>query len=502
MMRILRRTTVLFAALLLTVAVGKAQTPLGQPSFDEQKVQVWCATAKFVYEDNGRPNLKSTLRCGGSLKEFENSIRVDSQRVFSALYQPLEGRGTIYRGLGSNPSRLQKLKTEIISRLKSSPARRANPARMQRLATLETALTNYVENGTPIGDQPEEETAEALDTTADTDEAAAVESGDAGLDEAGVARPTDAARGTGESWINKFFGPLALIMALLSLVLYVLMRRNMAVFQKELIGRMTQRQDEIMATRPAPVATAAPAVAQQLTPELQLQVEQLVLQRLEAELAKREVPAPSVPTPPTPAPLPALAPEPPRVTALPVTIVAPAPPPPAPEPEVAAPAPTPTAATTLDTPLPMTEVAGPPVVIPVGSPATALREDFESVVPPVHLPEPAPVASAETIIRYAKAPSSGVFRDEDFVDELQDDSVYEVFLDPQWPELASFQVSPEPTVQMYLLQSAPPDLLAAACEYEQPTGPVSQIITLEEGILRRVEGVWQVEQKAVVQFEG
>ncbi|MDF7814482.1 hypothetical protein [Hymenobacter sp. YC55] len=494
MMRILRRTTVFFAALLLTVAAGKAQTPLGQPSFDEQKVQVWCATAKFVYEDNGRPNLKSTLRCGGSLKEFENSIRADSQRVFSALYQPLEVRGTIYRGLGSNPSRLQKLKTEIISRLKSSPARRANPARMQRLATLETALTNYVENGTPIGDQPEEETAEALDTAADTDEAAAVESGDAGLDEAGVARPTEATRATGESWINKFFGPLALIMALLSLVLYVLMRRNMAVFQKELIGRMTQRQDEIMASRPAPVAAAAPAVAQQLTPELQRQVEELVLQRVEAELAKREVPAPSAPVPAPPTP------EPPRVTALPVTIVAPAPPPLLQELEAAAPAPA--ISSIQDTPIPMTEVAGPPVVIPVGSPATALREDFESVVPPVHLPDSGTVASPETIIRFGKAPLSGVFRDEDFTDELQDDTVYEIFLDPQWPELASFQVSPEPAVQTYLLQSAPPDLLAAACEYEQPTGPVAQIITLEEGILRRVEGVWQVEQKAVVQFEG
>ena len=496
MMRLLRRTTVFFAALLLTVAAGKAQTPLGQPSFDEQKVQVWCATAKFVYEDNGRPNLKSTLRCGGSLKEFENSIRADSQRVFSALYQPLEVRGTIYRGLGSNPSRLQKLKTEIISRLKSSPARRANPARMQRLATLETALTNYVENGTPIGDQPEEESAEALDTAAETDEAAAAAPGDAGLDEAGIARPAESARGPGESWINKFFGPLALIMALLSLVLYVLMRRNMAVFQKELIGRMTQRQDEIMATRPAPVATAAPAAVQQLTPELERQIEQLVLQRVEAELAKREQELPVAPAPISPTPVP----EPPRVTALPVTIVAPAPPPLLTEPEVAAP--TPAAAAILDTPVPMTEIAGPPVVIPVGSPATALREDFESVVPPVHLPDSAPVASPETIIRYAKAPLSGVFRDEDFTDELQDDSVYEVFLDPQWPELASFQVSPEPAIQTYLLQSAPPDLLAAACEYEQPTGPVSQILTVEEGILRRVEGVWQVEQKAVVQFEG
>ena len=57
--------TLLLAATLLLTGTGPlfAQTPLGQPSLDESKVQMWCATVRFVYDDAGRPNLKSTVRC-------------------------------------------------------------------------------------------------------------------------------------------------------------------------------------------------------------------------------------------------------------------------------------------------------------------------------------------------------------------------------------------------------------------------------------------------------
>ena len=48
--------------LLMAGLPAHAQMTLGQPSLDEAKVQVWCATARFVYEDAGRPNLKRTLR--------------------------------------------------------------------------------------------------------------------------------------------------------------------------------------------------------------------------------------------------------------------------------------------------------------------------------------------------------------------------------------------------------------------------------------------------------
>ncbi|MBC8085584.1 MAG: hypothetical protein H7Z21_20490 [Hymenobacter sp.] len=486
---------------LLLPPEAAAQTPLGQPTFDEQKVQVWCATAKFVYEDNGRPNLKNTLRCGGSLKEFENGIRADSQRVYSALYQPLEGRGAIYKGLGSNPSRLQKLKTEIVSRLKSSPARRASPARMQRLATLETALTNYVQNGTPIGDQPGE-APETPDETSETDEAAPV---DAGPEEAGITRPAEPVRPVGESLMNKFFAPLSLIMALLSLVLYGLMRRNLAVFQQELATRIMQRQDEIMATRSPPAASTPPVTVPELSPELRREVERLIVLRLDAELARRPpgtAPSTEV-TAPEPA-VPASVAVAPRITATPVAAVTPAPvaaltPPRTIDSEAAETAGgAPGTSPSLNAPL----APVPPVVPPAGSPVPAPPDDFNGMVPPVLLSEPMAASAAESVMRYGPAPAAGLFAADDLTAEHQPDSIYEIYLDPQWPELASFQVSGEPTVQAYLLETAPPDLLADSCEYEQPTGPVARIVTEEEGILRRVAGGWHVEQKAVVRFEG
>src|SRR6476469_2410378 len=120
----------LLAAVLLTGA-ARAQTPLGQPSLDESKVQIWCATVRFVYDDAGRPNLNSTVRCdGGNLAALAASMRPDSLRVYSLLYQPIEGRGAIYQGKKDNPARVAALAKAIINKLKSSPARRKDPARM------------------------------------------------------------------------------------------------------------------------------------------------------------------------------------------------------------------------------------------------------------------------------------------------------------------------------------------------------------------------------------
>ena len=154
------------ATLWATVLLGSAhaQTPLGQPSLDESKVQIWCATVRFVYDDAGRPNLKSTVRCdGGNLDALAASIRPDSLRVYSLLYQPIEGRGSIYQGKKDTRARLAALAKAILGKLKGSAARRRDPARMARVAALETALTNYVTSGTPPGDVPAAMAPEAPD---------------------------------------------------------------------------------------------------------------------------------------------------------------------------------------------------------------------------------------------------------------------------------------------------------------------------------------------------
>jgi len=292
-----------------------AQTPLGQPSLDESKVQLWCATVRFVYDDAGRPNLKNTVRCeGGNLDALAASIRPDSLRVYSLLYQPIEGRGAIYQGKKDNPARVAALAKAIIAKLKSSPARRRDPARMARVEALEVAFTNYAESGTPFGDVAAAMTPERPDTTAQAAsvagpaEAAEAQALAAAADASGNSQPasnTDTA-----SLLNRFAAPLALILGILSLVLYVMLRITLGQWRRQ------QRRETIAAKQAAQAAQAAaaetsaavadsaarlkraealvlaatpdagtaPTALDQLSPAQRLEVERLVSQRVDEEL--------------------------------------------------------------------------------------------------------------------------------------------------------------------------------------------------------------------------
>jgi hypothetical protein len=495
-MLLFRRAASLLVSLLLLAAGSHAQTTLGQPTLDEQKVQIWCATVRYVYDDNGRANLKGKLQCSSSLKAFEASIKADSQRVYSGLYQPLEGRGIMYKGLGSNTSRLQKLTTEIINRLKSSPTRRADPARMQRLATLEAALKNYVDNGTPIGDLSANEAAadpEADDASALTDEATANAPADAGPAEAGITTPAPpTSSGAGDSLMNKFFGPLALILSLLSLVLYVLLRSSIGTLGDRL-GRHRSDIDSVKAAALSSPASSGAAPSERLTPTQKREVEQMVQQRLEEEMQKLRsqlqaaAPVVAVAAPTAPQPTsPASAPGPEYQQPVPAA------------PLVAAPQPAPV----YSAPTQPAEVPGPPPVIPAGPPSASLHDEFESLVPPVQLPAPEPYVTPAPVsqIRYVKVPVNGAFSEYDLSDEPQHDSIYEIRLNPQQPDTATFRVTQNPQIHAYAIQSAQYSL-REACSYQQPAGPVSRIVNEKDGVLRRIGGAWQIEQKAAIRFE-
>ena len=311
----------IFRRLLVALAVAlpllaPAQTPLGQPSLDEAKVQIWCATVRFVYDDAGRPNLKSTVRCeGANLEALTTSIRPDSLRVYSVLYQPIEGRSAIYQGKRDNSARLGALVKAIVSKLKGSPARRKDPARMARVAALETALTNYVVSGTPPGDVPTAMAPEAPDTVA----TAAGAPGPAEAAESQVAAERDAA-GAGsatrpatgpESLLNRFAAPLALILGILSLVLYIMLRVTLGQWRRQQrretltakqaataaqaaaaetsaavadsVARVKRAEALVLAAASEPSAPAAPA-PDRLTPAQRLEVERLVSQRVDEEL--------------------------------------------------------------------------------------------------------------------------------------------------------------------------------------------------------------------------
>ena len=257
----------LLCYLLLAVAAPtRAQTPLGQPSLDESKVQIWCATARYVYEDAGRPNLKRGLRCEGGLPTLAASLRPDSLRVYSLLYQPIESKGKIYKGLKDNPARLAALAKAIIGKLKASPSRQRDPARMARLQVLEKRLTDYVVTGLPPGNGRDDEGPTAdTSATAATGPAEAAEAADQAIatGHTGPAAPP-------EPLLNRVFAPLALILSILSLVLFGLLRLSMG---REL------RQLRRTASLPA-----------ELSPAQQRQVEELVDRRVAEALREREQP--------------------------------------------------------------------------------------------------------------------------------------------------------------------------------------------------------------------
>ncbi|RYY21622.1 MAG: hypothetical protein EOO36_00280 [Cytophagaceae bacterium] len=261
-----RRTfclSILFVLGLLAGRPARAQTPLGQPSLDESKVQIWCATARFVYEDAGRPNLKRTLRCESNLAALAASLRPDSLRVYSVLYQPIEGKGKIYKGLKDNPARLNALAKAIISKLKASPARQRDPARLARLQVLEKRLTDYVLTGLPPGNGRDDES-----PTADT--SASATSGPAEAAETGAAgvAPARAGAAPAEPLLNRVFAPLALILSILSLVLFALLRLSMSRELRQL-RRLT-------------------SLASELSPAQQRQVEELAARRIAETLRERE----------------------------------------------------------------------------------------------------------------------------------------------------------------------------------------------------------------------
>lgn len=303
---------------LLAARPARAQTPLGQPSLDEAKVQIWCATARFVYDDAGRPQLKRTVRCAGAdLPALAASLRPDSLRVYSLLYQPIEGQGSVYQGKKGTAAQLGALVKAIVRKLSASPARRRDPARRARLQALEVALTNYVAHGTPPGDVPTAMVPAAPDTAATADHGAP---GPAEAAEAQAVRdanpgallpPGAAASAATAGLLDRFAAPLALILGILSLVLYVLLRISLGQWRRQ------QRRETLSATHAAAGAKTAaeqaaaaatdaaarvkraealvlaagapagpaPAGPDHLTPAQRLEVERLVNQRVDEEMA-------------------------------------------------------------------------------------------------------------------------------------------------------------------------------------------------------------------------
>ncbi len=289
----------LAAALALTLAV-RAQTPLGQPTLDESKVQMWCATIRYVYDDAGRPELKETVNCAsGNLAALAASIQPDSLKVYSLLFVPVEEKtSAVSVGKKDNAARLDALATAIVRKLKSSPARRHDPARMQRLAALEKALTDYAQHGTPPGEVAAAMRPERADTTlpnpaapgpAEAAETRATAERLVAAAQPGIQAPPVVAEPaeTAQDLLLRFAAPVALVLSILALVIFAVQRISMARWSRQ------QRRETLAARQAAQAAQAALATTETAVADTAAR-----LQRAEA-LARQAIES-AVPTPAVP----------------------------------------------------------------------------------------------------------------------------------------------------------------------------------------------------------
>src|SRR5687767_5893242 len=68
---------------------------LAQTEGEKTRLRIWHETARFVFADNGKPELANKLQ-SESKAAFEASIKADEEKVYSRLYKPLEESGSIY----------------------------------------------------------------------------------------------------------------------------------------------------------------------------------------------------------------------------------------------------------------------------------------------------------------------------------------------------------------------------------------------------------------------
>ncbi|AHM63101.1 hypothetical protein D770_24280 [Flammeovirgaceae bacterium 311] len=108
-------------------------------AFHHARLRIWCETTRFVYEDNGADSLLPSVNCQ-SWEALNNSMAATDaslgvQRLMNSVDKP-----AVYQGFTSTEAKLQKLVTEISTRLKQSSVRRTNAVRLNRVDSLQQQL--------------------------------------------------------------------------------------------------------------------------------------------------------------------------------------------------------------------------------------------------------------------------------------------------------------------------------------------------------------------------
>lgn len=105
--------------------------------YRQAKLNIWCETIRFVYQDYGADSLNENLNCR-SWESFHRGLEANHLQVKS-FFQSIE-KPAIYDGYTTYDAKLIKLTNEISRKLKSSSSRIADAARLEKVDSLQDHL--------------------------------------------------------------------------------------------------------------------------------------------------------------------------------------------------------------------------------------------------------------------------------------------------------------------------------------------------------------------------
>lgn len=427
---------------LLISLKAPAQVVTDSLQFREAKLRIWCEAIGFVYQDYGADSLSKTLNCR-SWEGLQQSITHNTLQV-NSFFQAIE-KPSIYQGYTTFDAKLQKLRDEIVRKLKSSPGRIADPVRLKKVDSLQESLLLAAASAPSQENTDQQEVAVPVrqESSLNKSNTAAVSRSQ----QENTTLPEDEENTMNWTEIAQWTLLLLLTAGL------VLLWAKYNKLESDMNQRMKRRKQEISAISrinesmvpPQGKAKPAPAVAPALSKaevqslihsEIDKLRQQQKTNRQQAEArhgTKRQEPQER--SQPQPAKQPAVEKTQPRPQAV----------------------------------------------------NAEQKETRETGKP-------------EAGIFYDKLPFKGGFHQNQLSTHRHPDSIYSIQLLPEKPDEAEFWVTEDQEVQKYAMQNGL-SFFEEACDYNQVEENPSRVRNLEKGKLRKNGHLWQIEKKVKVTFE-
>lgn len=420
-------------------------------AFNQGRTRIWCETARFIYEDNGADSLLASINCQ-SIETLKTSIASTDERLGALRLLNSVDKPAIYAGFTSTEASLQKLVTEVVARLKSSPVRRADPARLSSVDSLQQQLMLVaLQTGVPANDDYAETASPGRE--GEEEEAALLAVNNVEEDEAAAALPWNEIL----QWLAILLIGGFAIWRLLDLQgKYDRMKKDQRVLERQVneffysnlqLGNQPASRQESLSEK---------------------DVRQVVKEELQHNRpASRQQPAREVNETPLPPP---------------------------PVPDVAERH----SAKSAASPVPSSD---PSVPRPEASSQSSLRN-----TPAAEVKADSERAAATDRARegaalfYDKMPFKGGFHQNEMSRERLRDSLYTIQLVPQQPGEADYWITEDTEVQRYAMQNGL-SFFEEGCEFTEVEENPARVVNERKGRLRKEGQVWKILQKAKVRFE-